>query len=142
MKNDDVKMGGKDTPLPCPFCGEHPTVDANENGAGSFIECNSTACQTLPCLWFKHGESESDAIVRWNRRAPVPVGWQPIETAPKDGTEFDVWNAYSEERIANVRWDGKHFVHWWIGGFDSMDYCRIERPTHWMPLPAPPKETN
>jgi len=63
--------------------------------------------------------------------------WLPIETAPKDGTEIDVWvkNGF---RIINVRWkvDGgywvynRDYINWnWLGAL----------PTHWLPIPKPPE---
>jgi hypothetical protein len=54
--------------------------------------------------------------------------WQPIETAPKDGTQVWAWDA---ERGSNpALWvDGA----WWITYDDAMIH-----PTHWMPLPDPP----
>lgn len=76
--------------------------------------------------------------------------WQPMETAPKDGT-----------RILIGWFEGKRFrqrAAWWYPSFDQLDdgswvgawvdgdivssgttsdYRRYE-PTHWMPLPAAP----
>jgi len=63
----------------------------------------------------------------------TPEGWQPIETAPKDGTEVLLLGRwFSQARIVNGLWnsgDAMHMPHW-MGG--------IHQPTHWMPLPAPP----
>jgi hypothetical protein len=56
------------------------------------------------------------------------MDWQPIETAPRDGTSvLAVW-AYGAHEV--VRWCG-----WW----DANGFTRPE-PTHWLPLPPPPKE--
>jgi hypothetical protein len=63
--------------------------------------------------------------------------WQPIETAPKDGTRVLLANrryrfvdAGHYWRNANKRHPRKRWV--WNG------WPRHE-PTHWQPLPAPPK---
>jgi len=55
--------------------------------------------------------------------------WQPIETAPKDGSIIIV--------------DGG--TAYWHRGYASWFSCSAQRPidwnvTHWMPLPEPPKE--
>jgi hypothetical protein len=73
--------------------------------------------------------------------------WQPISTAPKDGTPVWVSNGFAM-RIA-LWWDGKQFEsHGSIGG-GWRDYAALEYssrsdlrwpPTHWMPLPPPPTE--
>jgi hypothetical protein len=72
------------------------------------------------------------------------VTWQPIETAPKDGTrilgciapegnmryytpQVAVWACYHPNARGAECWRSSE-----IGG-------HILTPTHWMPLPEPPK---
>ena len=69
---------------------------------------------------------------------PTPMPWQPIETAPKDGTMVWLGKPYT---IRTGFWSNN--VSGWI------DYARSENfggpqglvfePTHWMRLPAPPE---
>lgn len=56
------------------------------------------------------------------------MSWQPIDTAPKDGTEFLGW------------FPGSTVMIWWMGqgGVWGNDFWEGEAPTHWMPLPEPP----
>lgn len=62
------------------------------------------------------------------------MDWQPIDTAPKDGTWFVAWDP-----LLNVNGGGP-----FICAYDSslkqfFDVSAgIEEPTHWMPLPPPP----
>jgi hypothetical protein len=57
--------------------------------------------------------------------------WQPIETAPKDGTLVLLGNANNPEwPLRCRRWDDETWGHW--RGQDG------DEATHWMPLPAPP----
>jgi hypothetical protein len=62
------------------------------------------------------------------------MDWQPIETAPKDGTRILLWVlSQYDPREAVGRWDSH--------GYWAIDYNDVPcDPTHWMPLPAPPKE--
>ena len=77
--------------------------------------------------------------------------WQPIETAPKDGTKILVYKN-------KIRFGSNEYDHFYFGlnVYDHYieiaywtDYgCKIDAfaplfdkdPTHWMPLPEPPKE--
>ena len=60
------------------------------------------------------------------------TGWQPIETAPKDGKRFIAYSPGSG-LLFSMHWDGDCFLtdhELWNGHF-----------THWMPLPSPPEQT-
>lgn len=80
--------------------------------------------------------------------------WKPIETAPKDGrailltafeddgTQFETWqmmwghikrNGFFPDKVG--MWMSPDGSFTWNGTPDKGG------PTHWMPLPAPPKET-
>lgn len=63
--------------------------------------------------------------------------WQPIETAPKDGTSILVWPYWSDEKPAQVQWrDMKRTPGRWE--ISTSYFCYGANPTHWMPLPEPP----
>ena len=63
--------------------------------------------------------------------------WQPIETAPKDGTKFDVWipDAFGGHRMCDLSFNfrGKLRKN---GMLTEADMPRW--PTHWMPISKPP----
>ncbi len=59
--------------------------------------------------------------------------WQPISTAPKDGTHILAWR---DSGIGMMRWRERRGD---TGGFwDEWHVKRPSEPTHWMPLPDPP----
>ena len=69
--------------------------------------------------------------------------WQPIETAPKDGTGvlgyFPELKGYvAPQEFIPMHWSG------WGGGIwcnsTSGHNLLSAKPTHWMPLPTPPEE--
>jgi len=78
--------------------------------------------------------------------------WQPIETAPKDGTEIILTNGVAvsqgwwmhveggitEHRDLDGRYIGQDeddgYIGWWdVGG------GMLPEPIYWQPLPAPPE---
>jgi len=79
--------------------------------------------------------------------------WMPIETAPKDGTEILGFRAdqgvfifrwATDEELAERDMHGdpvgdydEDFACWW---HERLGWMEDElTPTHWMPLPEPPK---
>lgn len=73
--------------------------------------------------------------------------WQPIETAPKDGTPILIHCPNSRRPVQEVAWhipyEGATQGCWqtpW--GPVGRGYIILESsPKHWMPLPPPPKES-
>lgn len=73
--------------------------------------------------------------------------WQPIETAPRDGTEIlgiylcSGFADYSIVRWINGDWrgfcDGEHSVRSQSGSETNYHEPFL---THWMPLPSPPED--
>lgn len=72
--------------------------------------------------------------------------WEPIETAPKDGSEIGLWivhrgNDYSPDPFQRFS------VGYWCEanrtpGFErpaGWEASWIGEPTHWQPLPPPPE---
>lgn len=59
--------------------------------------------------------------------------WQPIETAPRDGSGF---LAYVKETwVEGMFWNGEEWSY--LSDGDTTPHGR-HQPTHWMPLPTPP----
>lgn len=66
-------------------------------------------------------------------RADLVPQWQPIKTAPRDGTDVLLWWPH---------WYGIPMPGWFDHSYWSthgeLDDPNGPGPTHWMPLPAPP----
>jgi hypothetical protein len=58
--------------------------------------------------------------------------WQPIETAPSEHLIF-YGNTRHDEGVVFTGWKA-------INGVCYTDAGERVKPTHWMPLPEPPKE--
>jgi hypothetical protein len=67
-------------------------------------------------------------------------GWQPIETAPTDGRAVLVANEVGVGEAQYFEGEGG----WWWANTAPTDYVdgQVERPTHWMPLPDPPRSSS
>ena len=73
------------------------------------------------------------------RKDAERIEWQPIETAPKDGTDILVMTG---ETMHVVRWINIHgdFDYWAVDDNKHGPFTlRGKAPTNWMPLPEPPK---
>lgn len=69
--------------------------------------------------------------------------WQPIETAPRDGTEVLLWWPYWRRRPVIGKWDGSTWVSevklYFYGTGSPYPDDSDSDPKNWMPLPAPPE---
>lgn len=77
--------------------------------------------------------------------------WQPIATAPKDGTYVMLWGKWEDEAHGFGPWP----AYWdrgdeeWLSSVTPQEHLGagvfkclyIQEPTHWMPLPQPPQES-
>jgi hypothetical protein len=72
------------------------------------------------------------AYSTFDPKPPASPGWQPIATAPKDGTRIAV-AAYDGE-VWQFRTD--YWRDYWQGHGQGFGW--IVEPTHWMSLPEPP----
>jgi hypothetical protein len=64
------------------------------------------------------------------------MNWQPIETAPKDGTRF-LAPSIDGRTVTIGLWSDQ-----WGGYWDDLTVGHLNgqwHPTHWMPLPPPPE---
>lgn len=93
--------------------------------------------------WQKY-EGEAKRMIELVRKyapsAPVQAvpDWQPIETAPKDGTHITLTNR--RDLPATCHWfDGAW--HLSMNRYGPFSQWTWDAPTHWMPLPQPPKES-
>lgn len=59
--------------------------------------------------------------------------WQPLSTAPRDGTRVLLWLRSGDCAIANSKLGSKPSN--WPSGWDWPSEA-----THWMPLPLPPEK--
>lgn len=84
--------------------------------------------------------TEQQKFEAWQARASQDksADWQPIETAPQDGTVFLGWR---RGRVASCsRVPRSDCEAWTFGGESASVDCWPDiRPSHWMPLPPPPK---
>ncbi len=70
--------------------------------------------------------------------------WQPIETAPKDGRRIMLF--YPPNGIVFGRWNEDEWSQrptpYWSNDTERISgtrYAKRHPPTHWQPLPEPPK---
>lgn len=74
--------------------------------------------------------------------------WQPIETAPKDGTWVLVYGDGADDEAEQRKIAVAQFTnylngrttdwHWQFAWYDGGYYGVFDNPTHWMPLPEAP----
>jgi len=73
--------------------------------------------------------------------------WQPIETAPRDGTDIILYEPATVSFPGELKtgkwwnaWYGDETKPGWIISNCDEEYGWYIEATHWMPLPKPPKQ--
>lgn len=69
--------------------------------------------------------------------------WQPIETAPRDGTTILCYFPLDGLgagwcRVVPVFFDDRYGRNWTFASRAASGFSRDYLPTHWQPLPEPP----
>jgi hypothetical protein len=115
---------------PCPWCSAPAVLSVGLNSQWHTIYCSGPdECVSMG------GANEGDLVSYWNTRAP---DWQDISTAPRD--DISILIGIGDEIAIGWLCPDNHprlppgYV--WVGE----DPWFRNNPTHWMPLPAPPKE--
>ena len=114
--------------LPCPFCG----------GEADQIEGSAVACFNPGCFGPQTTACGEDAIEQWNMRA----AWRPIKTAPRKPLDKAGYGPEILLFVADQTSEGRLGVGYWDRDFNKFYVEHPEsgsQPTHWMPMPEPPK---
>ena len=111
---------------------------------------DGSATPEMAYAWLTHPYVCTSDMVKAAARimasTPSPEGqtWQPIETAPKNGTRIDLWakswlpafDRFEFRRFADCYWSKGDTMCNVKAAWAGLD--REWHPTHWMPLPSPP----
>ena len=147
-----------DKPKPCPWCGwSGNKIDISPGDTYRWMlpfcpECGATPGETRVRERMPNGaplsESEANctaALEMWNKRASP---WRTIATAPKDGTHI-LCRVPDSDTCYVIAWAdfrkgiraeyGSAYVGWHLA-WDGTFFHPYEAPTHWQPLPEPPKD--
>lgn len=99
------------------------------------------------CQWWQHVDSlEGEKLVLQEQVQQLtalgpqetPAGWQPIETAPNDGTPILACKPSWTHPYVFCYLNGPRLLEGWHDFNISASGRRPHELTHWMPLPAPP----
>jgi hypothetical protein len=146
---------GSTTALPAEGRCDHPVAELAARHLAVVENCmtaeraefhrSTAALLTSQAKRIEELENLVQATVRSDQPHCVhPVSsWQPIETAPKDGTWF--WAFYPkkqptcfQDQWKTARWVEDFFHEGYPAFLDAAEHEEFDQPTHWMPLPASP----
>ncbi|MFV7423986.1 Lar family restriction alleviation protein [Stenotrophomonas geniculata] len=144
----------------CPFCGGREFRDFEGLAWSRIPECRGCGARAMGPF----SDVRRNPVDVWNTRASQ---WQPIESAPKDGTACigfspgvgcpilirwiapqDFMTTSECERYMDGCADSEvdeaeewlETPAWWAADFNAGDMLAEDcQPTHWQPLPAPPE---
>jgi hypothetical protein len=108
----------------------HPLTEVRE--ALAFYANKKTTTQEI---YMEGGKAAIKALATLDRFMHGH-GWQPIESAPRDGTHIIGWS-HTYKRPILCWW--KDIEKCWESYGTSIFDEDGEHVTHWMPLPEPPK---
>lgn len=120
-----------------------PTQAAIEAAARAIVRRNypSATDRDIDMMWEGY-QPDAQAAIEAYRAAmrEAGEGWQPIETAPRDGAPVLLWLPDADRGQPSVecaQWWGDC---WWTNGGPNagQDMDEWAKATHWMPLPNPP----
>lgn len=127
----------------CAFMGQPACWQLDEADGGPYPfppeDCDSPGCEALA----------EAALTAWNRRAGP--AWQPIATAPRDGTWFMIIKAdEGAESVEVGKYEPLMFPRYEAAdgglyrrvdelGYEWCGFNNFHRATHWRPLPSPPE---
>lgn len=84
----------------------------------------------------------NNRLVEENRRLKAGLQpWQPIDTAPKDGTEIQSWSTELGWHRVYYNIEYQNFGYDWYDEInEDKDFVIFPFITHWMPIPEPPND--
>lgn len=134
---------------------------AREILAAEYERADMPACAEAVRGGSEQYDVELNAVTAALQQSDSTAGWQPIASAPKDGTEYILgWigkNLHGEAEWYQAigRWSTDLKSHWnydldeleydggWtdytVADWGMQEYTELE-PTHWRQLPAPPSD--
>jgi hypothetical protein len=65
--------------------------------------------------------------------------WQPIETAPRDGSRFHVWHSHYGLLTGSASMQSDHGGWLIVSDGNRSSWKGSHSVTHWFPFPDPPK---
>jgi len=87
----------------------------------------------------QHLRESTSEVERLKSEVERLTKWQPIETAPRDGTEIigraGLWVEVTAFFKGTKPWERKEA---WVTSNDDEGYAQDFKPTHWLPLPEIP----
>jgi len=102
-------------------------------------------CATLADIRIATGVNEKPMLGELAGAIEVRMGqgWQPIETAPRDGESIMVWSPMFGGQPVIAKWDADTYAKRPIPRFITYDRTHGARDlccvAYWQPLPSPPQ---
>ena len=120
----------KDNLKSCPFCGGEGKLETMLYGG------TAVSCQNTDCGFYGYNVETS----MWNTR-PNDAKWISVEDEPKKNGHYQIWdNGYGEGLFHDGEWKSTDRPAKNAMGVQCLRVTL--HPTHYMPLPTPPKQSS